>query len=419
MLRTALIAMLALAAQQVSQPTPASCLKDVRDFTAKRRQEMIASTPASAGETTAALSQRRAPLVAKINQEKTAVAKQCAARLNTREIKAQDLAPLADLYMEGGQPERMKDVVESMLSGRTMSPADRALILVSAVRTGLREPIDAARNARLEKYVDELDALSAATFEQKLEVHNGMNSYYRYDDIDAGILKHSNWIIDVTRKATPDVKKTIGRAAISAYVSKAQALAGQGMNDEALQLLAAASTDLAGIPDVASAVDPEVARLKLVGSPAATISAPTWLNMPGGKTELAMPGSVTLLEFSAHWCTPCKESYPGIQRLLAKYGPRGFRVVLVTQLYGYFEAERPLTPQAEIERDRRYFAEHGMNVPIAIGGAMPDPNDQNYKVGGIPQIHLIDKQGRIRLVMVGYDDANEPKLAKMIEDMLK
>ena len=32
---------------------------------------------------------------------------------------------------------------------------------------------------------------------------------------------------------------------------------------------------------------------------------------------------------------------------------------------------------------------------------------------------MIDKKGRIRLVMVGYDDANEPKLAKMIEDLLK
>ena len=64
-----------------------------------------------------------------------------------------------------------------------------------------------------------------------------------------------------------------------------------------------------------------------------------------------------------------------------------------------------------------------MNVPIAVGDRIsatsPNPNDTRYKVGGIPQIHLIDKKGRIRLVMVGYDDANEPKLAKMIEDLLK
>jgi len=42
-----------------------------------------------------------------------------------------------------------------------------------------------------------------------------------------------------------------------------------------------------------------------------------------------------------------------------------------------------------------------------------DLNDVNYQVLGIPQIHLIDKQGRIRLVMVGYDDANEAKLVRL------
>ena len=47
---------------------------------------------------------------------------------------------------------------------------------------------------------------------------------------------------------------------------------------------------------------------------------------------MPMTGAVTLLEFTAHWCGPCKESYPGVKRLLAKYGPQGFRVVLATEL---------------------------------------------------------------------------------------
>jgi thioredoxin-related protein len=49
----------------------------------------------------------------------------------------------------------------------------------------------------------------------------------------------------------------------------------------------------------------------------------------------------------------------------------------------------------------------------------PDPNFAAYKVGGIPQIHLLDKQGKLRLIMTGYDDENEAKLAKIIEDLLK
>lgn len=49
----------------------------------------------------------------------------------------------------------------------------------------------------------------------------------------------------------------------------------------------------------------------------------------------------------------------------------------------------------------------------------PNPNDTAYRVSGIPQIQLVDRQGRIRLIMVGYDDANEEKLGGLIERMLK
>ena len=49
-----------------------------------------------------------------------------------------------------------------------------------------------------------------------------------------------------------------------------------------------------------------------------------------------MDGAVTLLEFTAHWCGPCRESYPGVNRLRQQYGPKGFRVVMVTRYWGYF-----------------------------------------------------------------------------------
>jgi hypothetical protein len=408
--------------------TPAGCLQEVRDYAAKRQQEMMVATAPKTGAPTTLdaqiqLSQTRAPLVAQINQARTAMAAECASRLDTVAVAPTNIVGLADLFSEAGQPEKMKAVVERALALKTLAPADRARLLLYAVRAGLREPNSVERNSRLEKYVSELDGSSAATIDQKLDAHIQMNGWYRYDDIDAAIIKHSTWIIDAGKKLTPDQRKKYGSSLVGAYVNMAEALAGQGMNEKALALLRATATELKDIPNVARSVDPEIARLQLVGTPAAAIKAPRWLNMPAGKSELAMPGSVTFLEFSAHWCTPCKESYPGVNRLLQKYGKQGFRVVLATQLYGYFEQERNLSPQDEFDRDRTYFAEHGMNVPIAvadqISATAPNSNDTNYKVGGIPQIHLIDKKGRIRLVMVGYDDANEPKLAKMIEDLLK
>jgi hypothetical protein len=45
-------------------------------------------------------------------------------------------------------------------------------------------------------------------------------------------------------------------------------------------------------------------------------------------------------------------------------------------------------------------------------------NDANYKVGGIPQIQIIDKKGVIRLIMIGYDEANEERLAVLISRLL-
>ena len=399
--------------------TPAGCLQEVRDYATKRQQEMMAATapatPNATAEATQQLNQTRAPLVSQINQAKTAMAKECASRLDTRTLAPKDLVSLADLYTEAGQNDEVKAAVDRALAVKNLAPAERAAILVYAVRVGLREPVSEARNARLEKFVSELDASTAATMDQKLDAHVQMNGWYRYDDVDAGIIKHSTWIIDAAKKAAPDQRRKFAMSAISAHVNLAQALAGQGQNDRALALLRSAVTELADVQP-AQRIDPEIARLQLVGTPGAAITAPRWLNMPEGKTELAMPGFVTLLEFSAHWCVPCKESYPGVNRLRQKYGKQGFRVVLSTDYYGYFEQERNLAPQEEFEHDRKYFAEHGMDVPIAVGDRK---NNVNYKVGGIPQIHLIDKRGHIRLVMVGYDDANEPRLAKMIEDMLK
>ena len=415
------------AVQQQSAPavprttsiTPAGCLQEVRDYATKRQQEMMAATapaiPNATAEATQQLNQSRAPLVSQINQAKATMAKECASRLDTRTLAPKDLVSLADLYTEAGQNDEVKAAVDRALAVKTLAPAERAAILVYAVRVGLREPVSEARNARLEKYVSELDASTAATMDQKLDAHVQMNGWYRYDDVDAGIIKHSTWIIDAAKKAMPDQRRKFATSAVSAYVNLAQALAGQGQNDRALALLRSAATELADVQP-AQRIDPEIARLQLVGTPGAAITAPRWLNMPEGKTELAMPGFVTLLEFSAHWCVPCKESYPGVNRLRQKYGKQGFRVVLSTDYYGYFEQERNLAPPEEFEHDRKYFAEHGMDVPIAVGDRR---NNVNYKVGGIPQIHLIDKRGRIRLVMVGYDDANEPRLTKMIEDMLK
>ena len=415
--------------------TPAACSQEVADYTAKLTRDITATLPpitaAMSPDEQTRLARARSAALAPVTTTRTAMLKECAAKFNAQTIGEADLPALIKLYGDAGLLDQAKAAVERALAIKTMTPDNRAAMLSMAVTTILREEKGDARNARLERIIDELDALPDTYLDQKFGAHYSMLSYYRYDDLDAGIIKHSTWYMDHIKNASPELRNKYGRMAAMAYLDMGEAWAGQGRNDEAIALMKRAATDLPEVPTVASMMQPEIDRLMLVGTAAAPLTAPRWLNMPAGQTQLAMPGKVTLLEFSAHWCVPCKESYPGVNRLLAKYGPQGFRVVLATELYGYFEKEMNLSADEEYARDKTYFAEHGMNVPVAIGERMQtktvdgkrvmqrEPNDDAYRVGGIPQIHLIDKQGKIRLVMVGYDDANEAKLAKMIEGMLK
>jgi len=379
-----------------------------------------------------ALKQVTAESVRKIEAEKVAMAQQCAAQFNVATVAETELPALIALYGEAAQPALAKAALDRALASRTMPAKWRGEVLAQAVASGLREPKSAERNARLERYVDELDRLTGDLLDVQVTTHSRMNGYYRGDDIDDGIAKHSTWLIERARTFTPEERARYGGTIVSAHINMAEAVAGRGDIDRARALLQSAKTGWTEVRSLDRMLDPVIARYALVGTIAAPITATRWLNAPPN-TTIPMDGAVTLLEFTAHWCGPCKESYPGVKRLLAKYGARGFRVVLATELYGYFGAERPLTAEAEFERDREYWAHEGLNVPVAVADqrAAPvrgadgsytitkSPNDAAYEVGGIPQIHIIDKQGRIRLIMVGYDDANEPALAALIEKLLR
>lgn len=404
---------------------PAQCTKAARDFTA-------AGQKAAAPLTRAKLDT--------IEADKREMAKTCAAKIDLAALDARAAIDMIELYGETGEADKAAAAMAAALARTDLTPALHADVLVQAVLAGLREPKSDARNARLEQFVDQLDALGPSVFDQQFIAHSRMNGYYRGDDIDAGIIKHSTWMMKAADRFTPAQHKKLDVSVAAAHTYIAEAYAGQGMAEKALAILRDGVSKYGGIelrPGLTvkeAYFDEEIARLEIVGRPASAILAPQWFNRPAGTTSMALPGHVTLLEFTAHWCGPCRESYPGINRLRAKYAAEGFQVAFVTQLYGYFGAERDLAPAVEIARDRDYFAEHKLgDVPVAIGTKVDvkivngkveyipakDPNDVAYHVTGIPQIHLIDKHGNIRLIMIGYDDANEPRLAKMIEDLLK
>ena len=414
MLFLMLLASLLQSQASASPQTPQDCVKASRDFSTKRLKELGPTT----GDT-----------VRQVTAERLAMLRECAAQFDASRTAPSDLAPLVELYTEAQQLDRANQALARGLADTALAPTAKANLLSLAVRTTLRQPKSDERNATAERYMDQLDLLGDVVLEQRLAAHNALNNYYRGDDIDAGIIRHSTWMIDAGKRLSPEARQKAAAIMITAYVNLAEAVAGQGENDRAIDLLKSAPVEWPEAATAAGRVEDVLARYMLVGTAAPAISAPTWLNRPSTE-PLQMAGKVTLLQFTAHWCGPCKESYPGMKRLQQRFAADDFHVVFYTRTYGYFEQERNLARADEIERDRKYFAEYGFTLPIAVGPPssivvdgkpkfQQDPNETAFAVGGIPQINVIDRKGNIRLVMIGYDDANEEKLASFIEKLLK
>jgi len=404
--------------------TAAGCLASAREYRQVLMKDLQARLKAS-GKPVAQED------VSAVGTKAADYASACAAQFAKGDLPAADLPALAELQVEAQQIGAAKQTIARALAAPGTDAAAKAATLATGVRILSRQIRQPGVLDQAEAWVAELEKLPATFVRERIEAHAVLNSYYRADDIDAGIIKHSMRLLELNvalppEQRTPQLSNTI----IAAYSNLAEAWAGQEQTADALGLLRRAPVELKGVDGVAERLAPTIERYELVGKPAAAIEAPSWLNAPDGTTRMEMAGGVTWLQFTAHWCGPCREAYPAAVRLQKQFGARGFRVVMATQLYGYFENRRNVAPADELAAIRDYFPKHGIIWPVAVADNLPpvmengrlvrkvNVNDANYKVAGIPQIHIIDRKGVVRLIMIGFDEANEPRLTAMIQRLL-
>ncbi len=404
--------------------TPAGCLASAREY----RQALMKHLQASLKESGKATTQQD---VTEVGTRAAAYASACAAQFADRDLAAADLSALAELQVEAQHLDAARQTIGRALAAPGADAAAKAATLTTGVRMLSRQIRQPGMLDQAEAWVAEIEKLPASFVRERIESHGVLNSYYRADDIDAGIIRHSTRLLELNVALPPDQRTPqLSNTIVAAYSNLAEAWAGQEQTAQALDLLRRAPVELKGVNGVAERLAPTIERYELVGKPAAAIEAPAWLNAPEGTAKLDMAGGVTWLQFTAHWCGPCREAYPAAVRLQKQFGARGFRVVMATQLYGYFENRRNLAPADELAAIRDYFPKHGIVWPVAVADSIPvviengrpvrhvNVNDANYKVAGIPQIHIIDRKGVVRLIMIGFDEANEPRLASMIARLL-
>ncbi|PYU14676.1 MAG: hypothetical protein DMG37_06810 [Acidobacteria bacterium] len=101
-------------------------------------------------------------------------------------------------------------------------------------------------------------------------------------------------------------------------------------------------------------------------------------------------GKVVLIDFWATWCQPCKKEMPGYQKLLDRYGSRGFAVV------GF-----KFDIMMDMEDPVLFAKKIGVRYPLAVAA-----DDLKQKFGGIeglPTTMLYDRQGILRKKVIGYE----------------
>lgn len=111
---------------------------------------------------------------------------------------------------------------------------------------------------------------------------------------------------------------------------------------------------------------------------------------------------VTLVNFWATWCPPCRMEIPDLNRLYSKYKHKSVEIIGVNL-------------EKDPEAVAKFVAANQMKFPIVI-----DPQNQvatKYQVFGIPTTYVLDQNGRIRHVIQGA--ASYQKLQAVVEEVLK
>jgi peroxiredoxin len=115
-------------------------------------------------------------------------------------------------------------------------------------------------------------------------------------------------------------------------------------------------------------------------------------------------GRVVLINFWATWCGPCRQEMPHLNRLYDKYRAAGFTLLGVN-----------------IDEDGRNAAgvasKLGLRFPVLLD--TDKKVSRRYDLGTMPSTVLIDRDGRVRFVHLGYRDGLEATYETQVRELLR
>jgi len=90
--------------------------------------------------------------------------------------------------------------------------------------------------------------------------------------------------------------------------------------------------------------------------------------------------------------------------------------VAVTSYYGYLGNERNLTEEQEFAKMKDFIAEKGEPWPMVFGDRTT--NGGNYGVSGIPHWAVLDREGKVAFIQIGYSPELFKGFRKKVEELV-
>jgi len=129
------------------------------------------------------------------------------------------------------------------------------------------------------------------------------------------------------------------------------------------------------------------------GEPVPAVKLP---GLRGTPVDLAdFKGKLTYVDFWASWCGPCRQSFPWMNEMQAKYAARGLQVVGINLDRKRDDAER-------------FLAELPATFTIAFDAA--GDSAKRFGVKGMPTSVLVGPDGKVLYVHTGFRNEERAQL---------
>ncbi len=114
-------------------------------------------------------------------------------------------------------------------------------------------------------------------------------------------------------------------------------------------------------------------------------------------------GKVVFVNLWATWCPPCREEMPSMVRLYGRFRNQGLEILAVSE-------------DADVEEVRRFARAYNVQFPILMD--REKTVYQLYRATGVPETHLVNKEGVLEASRIGPFDWTAPAVVDAVRQLL-